>query len=211
METNPGVVLVAAGEGRRFGGPKGAVELLGKPLVERAAAVFAGMADRVAVLRTEELDRFDLPGWKRVAGGRRRRDSVARGLAALDPGTTLVLVHDAARPLVTKELVERVLRAAAGADAVVPGIPVADTIKRVEGARVVETPDRATLVAVQTPQAFRVPLLRRALESSPGDATDDAALVEALGEPVVVVLGDPANLKVTTPLDLAAARAFLRG
>ncbi|MHC4957398.1 MAG: IspD/TarI family cytidylyltransferase [Planctomycetota bacterium] len=205
---NLGVVLVAAGAGERFGGPKASAELDGRPLVECAAALFQGYADRVVVLRDEDLDRFELAGWKRVAGGARRRDSVAAGVAALDDATRRVLVHDAARPLAPADLVERV--AAAPGPAVVPGIPVADTIKEVDGETVRATLDRSRLVAVQTPQAFDREVLERALASSDSDATDEASLVEALGVEVRVVAGNPANFKVTTPLDLLLAEALRR-
>jgi 2-C-methyl-D-erythritol 4-phosphate cytidylyltransferase len=205
-----GVILVAAGEGRRFGGPKAFVALEGRTLLERAAEPFASFRDRVVVARAEDLARARLPGWKVVAGGPRRRDSVERGLAALDAATEVVLVHDAARPLVPPAVVERVRAAAGRHGAVVPGIPLTDTIKRVRGERVVETLDRSALVAVQTPQGFRVDLLRRALASGGGDFTDDAAIVEGLGEPVVVVPGDPRNLKVTVPEDLPLLGALVR-
>jgi 2-C-methyl-D-erythritol 4-phosphate cytidylyltransferase len=204
-----GVVVVAAGEGRRFGAPKAFVDLLGAPLLERAAAPFDRFRDRVAVLRREDLPRARLEGWKLVAGGARRRDSVAAGLAALDARTDVVLVHDAARPLASAALVERLLAAAERHAAVVPALPLADTVKRVRGTTVVETLDRASLVAVQTPQAYRVALLRRARAHADTDATDEAALVEALGEPVVTVPGDPWNVKVTVPADLEVVRALL--
>jgi 2-C-methyl-D-erythritol 4-phosphate cytidylyltransferase len=205
-----GVILVAAGEGRRFGGPKAFLDIEGRSLLERAAAPFASFRDRVAVLRREDLPRARLPGWKLVVGGARRRDSVESGLRALDPGTGTVLVHDAARPLASPALVARVLEAAATHPAVVPAVPLVDTVKRVRGDLVVETLDRASLVAVQTPQAFRTDLLRRALAGIPLDATDEAALVEGLGEPVATVAGDPRNLKVTTPEDLDLLRALVR-
>jgi 2-C-methyl-D-erythritol 4-phosphate cytidylyltransferase len=204
-----GVVLVAAGEGRRFGGPKAFLDLEGVPLLRRAAAPFARLADRVVVVRRADLERAAMPGWKVVAGGARRRDSVALGVAALDPGTAIVLVHDAARPLVTEALVDRVAAAARQHAAVVPVVPLHDTIKRVQAGRVLETLDRASLVAVQTPQAFRADLLRRALARTDADATDEAALVEALGETVATVPGDPRNVKITTPEDLPLIRALL--
>jgi len=204
------VILVAAGEGRRFGRPKAVVELDGRTLLEQAASVFDDFADRVVVLRREDAEDAPLSGWRGVPGGRRRRDSVAAGLAALGPGTDVVLVHDAARPLVSRDLVERVLAGARTAAAVVPVIPLTDTVKRVDGERVLGTPDRDSLVAVQTPQAFKVDVLRRALAATDRDATDEAALVEALGETVRTVPGDPRNLKITTPLDLEIARAVLR-
>ncbi|MHC4549763.1 MAG: 2-C-methyl-D-erythritol 4-phosphate cytidylyltransferase [Planctomycetota bacterium] len=210
MESGIGVILVAAGAGRRFGGPKAFLELTGVTLLARSAAAFPDFPDRVVVLRPEDLDRCALAGWTRVAGGARRRDSVAAGLAALRPETGTVLVHDAARPLVPRGVVERVVAAAAAAPAVVPVVPLTDTVKRVADDRVVETPDRATLVAAQTPQAFRVELLRRALAASRADATDEAALVEALETPVVTVPGDPRNIKITVPRDLRVAEALLR-
>jgi 2-C-methyl-D-erythritol 4-phosphate cytidylyltransferase len=204
-----GVVLVAAGEGRRFGGPKAFVDLEGRTLLERAAAAFAALRDRVAVVRKEDMARVRLPGWRVVAGGVRRRDSVANGLLALGPGTDAVLVHDAARPLVSAALVERVLAALSRHPAVVPAVPLSDTVKRVRGDTVLETLDRTTLMAVQTPQGFRVDLLRRAL-SREEDATDEAALVERLPADVRTVAGDPLNLKVTAPEDLDILRALLR-
>jgi 2-C-methyl-D-erythritol 4-phosphate cytidylyltransferase len=118
-------------------------------------------------------------------------------------------VHDAARPFAVPELVTRVLEALGDADGAVPGTPVTDTVKRVDGGRVLETLDRAPLVAVQTPQGFRADVLRRAFAEA-GDrlaaATDCASLVEAAGGSVAVVEGDAANIKVTTPADLAEAR-----
>jgi len=205
-----GVLLVAAGEGRRLGVPKAGIELDGMAMVERAAAAFQFLDDRVAVLRPSDLDAFELPGWKRVVGGSRRRDSVAAGLDALSPETSIVLVHDAARALVPTDLVRRVINAAETSACVIPVLPVTDTIKCVDGERVVDTPDRAGLVSVQTPQAFSVELLRRALAASIDDATDEATLVEALGEPVVTVRGDRRNFKITTPLDLEIARLLLQ-
>jgi 2-C-methyl-D-erythritol 4-phosphate cytidylyltransferase len=209
MESGVGVVLVAAGAGVRFGSPKAGVLLSGVPLVERAARAFAGFPDRVVVLRREEFGAYALPGWREVEGGARRRDSVARGVEALGPGTALVLVHDAARPLVPAEVVSRVLRAARETGAAIPVLPLHDTVKQVEGGRVRRTLDRRLLAAVQTPQGFRTDLLRRALLRDDEEATDDAALVEALGAPVAAVPGDPRCLKITTPLDLLFAEALL--
>jgi 2-C-methyl-D-erythritol 4-phosphate cytidylyltransferase len=135
-----------------------------------------------------------------VAGGASRSASVRAGLAAVPADAEVVVVHDAARPAARPALFESVVAAVlAGADAAIPGVPLVDTVKRVAGGVVVETLDRTALVAVQTPQAFRAAVLREA----EGEATDDAALVEAAGGRVVVVPGDPANLKVTEPADLA--------
>ena len=144
-----------------------------------------------------------------VPGGDRRSDSVRAGLAAVPADAEVVVVHDAARPLASPRLYGAVIAAVrGGAAAAVPAVPVVDTVKRVEGARVVETIARDDLVMIQTPQAFRADALRSAHERG-SDATDDAALVEAQGGTVVVVPGDPANLKVTTPEDLRIAAALL--
>ena len=142
-----------------------------------------------------------------VAGGGSRSASVRAGLAVVPDDATIVCVHDAARPLASPAVYERVIAAvAAGADAAVPGLPVADTIKIVEAdGTVVATPDRSTLVAVQTPQAFRASVLRAA-HAAGGEATDDAALIEQAGGTVVVVEGDYLNRKITLPGDLEWAR-----
>ena len=145
-----------------------------------------------------------------VPGGATRSESVRAGLAHVPDDATIVCVHDGARPFADAALFQRVVRAMAdGVDAVIPGVAVADTIKQVDpvGA-VVSTPDRSKLVAAQTPQAFRAGVLRAA-HADGGDATDDAALVEATGGRVVVVAGDPTNRKITDPDDLAWARRHL--
>ncbi len=144
-----------------------------------------------------------------VAGGVRRSDSVRCGLTAVPDDCDIIVVHDAARPLAEPALFDAVVGAVlAGADGAIPGVGVADTIKRVDEGQVTDTLDRAELVSVQTPQAFRADILRRAHEGEP-DATDDAALVEALGGVVIVVPGDPANVKITTAADLVLARLRL--
>jgi 2-C-methyl-D-erythritol 4-phosphate cytidylyltransferase/2-C-methyl-D-erythritol 2,4-cyclodiphosphate synthase len=142
-----------------------------------------------------------------VAGGSERRQSVAAGLDAV-PAADWIVVHDGARPFVSGALVVQVLDAAQRWGAATAGLPVTDTVKRVEDGRVRTTVDRSDLVAVQTPQAFRAGLLREAHRRVPAEvaATDDAELVERLGGEVIVVPGDPANVKVTTPSDLALAR-----
>ncbi|MCB2224351.1 MAG: 2-C-methyl-D-erythritol 4-phosphate cytidylyltransferase [Actinobacteria bacterium] len=199
---NLGGVVVAAGSGERFGGPKALVEVGGVPMWRLAADLLesAGAAPVVVV--------GDVPGG--IPGGRRRRDSVAAGVAALPDDVAWVLVHDAARPLATTALARRVAgRLLEGdVDAVVPVIPVRDTLKRVEGGRVVETADRTGLAAVQTPQGFRRAALAAAQAADDRDASDDAALVERHGGVVATVPGDPANLKVTYPEDLALVEAL---
>lgn len=141
-----------------------------------------------------------------VAGGERRQDSVAAALAALPRDCAAVLVHDAARPFASAGLASRLLDALeAGEEAVIPGVPLKDTVKRVAGGRVAGTPPRAELVAVQTPQAFRLSLLREAHAAAARegwDVTDDAMLAERLGRPVAVVPGEEDNVKITTPEDL---------
>lgn len=196
-------IVVAGGSGTRFGEPKHSLVLDGVPLWQRGvdALVAAGVSEVVVV--------GDLPGG--VPGGERRRDSVQAGLATLPIDTNWVLIHDAARPLVTRCVVERVLqRASLGdVDGVIPAIPLTDTIKRIDGEFVVATADRLALVAAQTPQAFRFDVLNAAHARSDDDATDDAALVERGGGAVVHVMGDPSNIKITYPGDLAIARACL--
>jgi len=196
-------ILVAAGRGDRFGGPKQAALLRGRPLWEwsRDALLHGGVSEVVLV--------GDLPGG--VPGGLRRRDSVRAGLDALPPGASHVLVHDAARPLATPELVRRVIDRllSGGVDAVVPVVPVRDTLKRVGDGWVVATVERGELAGAQTPQGFRVEVLRAAHEASDDEAGDDAALVERIGGSVACVEGEAANLKVTYPGDLALAEALL--
>jgi 2-C-methyl-D-erythritol 4-phosphate cytidylyltransferase len=146
-----------------------------------------------------------------VPGGATRQESVARALAMLPAEVDAVLVHDAARPLAPPSLIESVAQAVlAGERAVVPGLPIADTVKRVDPAgRVLATVDRSALRAVQTPQGFERGLLETAHALARGGLTDDAGVVEQLGEPVLVIPGDDAAFKVTHPGDLARAEAFL--
>jgi len=219
-------LVLAAGRGERFGGdvPKGLVSLAGRTLLAHSAlalaaspavdhvvpvvpeAELAGLAARVPELAgLEKL----LPA---VAGGRERQDSTRAGLAALPPGTRFVAVHDAARPLVRPRQVTAVVEAARRHGAAILAVPVRDTLKRVSGGRVVATEDRDAFCVAQTPQVFRVEVLREALEKAAGEgrvATDDAGLVEALGVAVHVVPGDPENQKITVASDLAAAEAWL--
>ncbi|MCL1601432.1 MAG: 2-C-methyl-D-erythritol 4-phosphate cytidylyltransferase [Actinomycetia bacterium] len=197
-------VIVAAGSGTRFGGPKHTVRLANVELWQRSVDAFvAAGTDQIVVVG-------DVPGG--LAGGPRRRDSVAIGLAAVAPDTEWVLIHDAARPLITVELIARVReRSLVGdVDGVIPAIPVTDTIKSVDGESVLMTVDRSTLVLVQTPQAFRLSALREAHSADQLDATDDAAMVERQGGSVVHVMGDPMNFKITVPEDLVLASAWLR-
>ena len=221
-------VIVAAGEGRRLGAaePKALVPLAGRPLLlhclERLAGV-PGLVEQVVVAppgwkgRFEERFAAAFHRWKVsrvVEGGARRQDSAAAGFAALSPRVEVVLVHDAARPLVMTADAARVAEAAAREGAALLAVPLADTLKR-EGpaGRVGETVDRRGLWRAQTPQGFRREVYAAALERAMkegGEATDDASLVERAGGVVALVEGDPSNLKITTAADLRAAEALLR-
>jgi len=197
-------IVVAAGVGQRFGGPKQFEPLHGQRVLDWSIAGAQAACDGVVVVLPP--DRLE-PGTR--PGGATRSASVRAGLAAIPGSADIVVVHDAARPVARPELFARVIAAVrAGADAAIPVIPVTDTVKRVRGDRVTETLDRASLVAVQTPQAFRAEALRRA-HAGESEATDDAALIEAQGGIVVTVAGDVRNLKVTTPDDLLVADIFL--
>ncbi|MFI6153135.1 2-C-methyl-D-erythritol 4-phosphate cytidylyltransferase [Kitasatospora sp. NPDC051170] len=232
-------VVPAAGRGERLGpgAPKALRELGGVPLLVHAVRALArsravglvvvaapadGVAEVVALLDSHGLDGKDV---RVVAGGSTRQESVRLGLAAIPEDVPIVLVHDAARPLVPVEVVDAVAAAVrAGAVAVVPAVPLADTVKRVEPnpgrpEPVVDTPDRSTLRAVQTPQGFDRTVLvgvhaKALAEEASGAAdappvTDDAGLVERYGGQVVVVPGHEEAFKVTRPLDLVLAEAVL--
>lgn len=210
-------VVLAAGAGRRFGGTPKQFELLGtERVIDHSLAVSRAAADHVVVVLApgQELEGESLveSGAADVAvtGGDERADSVRAALAVIDDDAAVIVVHDAARPLASAALHQAVVAAVhGGADAAIPAVPVTDTIKQVghdnAGHTVVlSTPDRSQYVAVQTPQAFRAELLRDAHATSAG-ATDDAALVEAIGGTVVVIEGESTNIKITGPHDLAIA------
>jgi 2-C-methyl-D-erythritol 4-phosphate cytidylyltransferase len=202
-------IVVAGGQGTRFGTLKQFERLGVARVVDRAVLRTAAACDSVVVVIPRGAQWDGMPVAAAVAGGARRSDSVRAGLAAVPDDADIVVVHDAVRPLAAPALFDAVIAAVgAGFDAAVPALPVPDTLKRVEGDRVVETVVRDDLVAVQTPQAFRAAALRAA-HGAGGDATDDAALVEAAGGSTVVVPGDPRNLKVTTTDDLVVAAALL--
>ncbi len=202
-------IVVAAGRGERFGAPKQFLVAGGARLVDHAVAAAGASCDEVVLVLPADRDWDGAPVAKWVAGGATRSESVRAGLAALDADPEIVVVHDAARALAAPELFELVIDTVrAGADGAVPAVAIPDTVKRVDGDRVVETVDRDGLVVVQTPQAFRADRLRAAHDTGV-DATDDAALVEAAGGTVVVVAGDPRNVKVTTVADLSVVEALL--
>jgi 2-C-methyl-D-erythritol 4-phosphate cytidylyltransferase len=216
-------VLVAAGRGERLGNdrPKAFANLAGRPLLaeslERleasewieALVVAAPEAwEEPSILLAEEIGAGKVHA--AVTGGATRADSVRAGLAEVPESAVVVVVHDAARPLLGDDVLERVIAGLGdGWDGAVPALPLADTVKRADGEAVVETVDREGLYAAQTPQAFLADALRRAFAGG-HDATDCAGLVEAAGGRVRLVEGDRRLLKVTTPADLELVEALLR-
>jgi len=201
-------IVVAAGAGHRFGGPKQFEPLGAGTVLDRSLEVARQVVDGVVAVVPPGRAKAD----DEVDGGATRSDSVRCGLAPVPPEVDVIVVHDGARPFATTDLYRAVIGAVrAGADGAVPGVPVTDTIKIIDEERtVVTTPDRARLVAVQTPQAFAAARLRAAHEGAP-QGTDDAALVEAIGGRVVVVEGETDNRKLTVPEDLAWARRRVAG
>ncbi len=193
-------IVVAAGSGARFGGQKQYALLAGRRVIDWSLAAARSVSDGVVLVVAPDATGQSEDGADEVvAGGATRSASVRAGLDAVPDEATIVLVHDAARPLASNALFARVVRGVVdGADAAVPAVPVVDTLRHRSGGTV----DRDDLVAVQTPQAFRADALREGHESGV-DATDDATLVEAVGGRVVLVDGEPDNRKITTAADLA--------
>lgn len=217
-----GVAVPAAGSGRRMGGVrKPFLELRGEPVLIHALRPFLADPRVVAVVVALGADDAqEPPAWltgldprvRVVAGGETRAESVRNALAALPSDVDVVAVHDAARPLVTAELIGRCIDVAAGGEGAVAGCPAVDTMKEVDaGTRIVATPDRARLWHAHTPQVFPAAVLRHAYAGALDGATDDASLVEAAGGTVRMVDGGPTNMKVTRPEDLLLAEAVLRG
>jgi 2-C-methyl-D-erythritol 4-phosphate cytidylyltransferase len=216
-------VLAAGGRGERLdaGRPKAFARLGGRPLLAESLERLEASAwvdaivlvapeewEEPAILLSEELGCGKVSSC--VTGGPTRAESVRIGVAEVPDDAAAILVHDAARPLLSDEVVERVVAALGeGWDGAVPGLPVPDTVKRIEGDRVVETLDRRELVTIQTPQAFVAPVLREALAGEIAGASDCASLVEAHGGRVKVVEGDRWLLKVTSEEDLALVESWL--
>ena len=209
-------LILGAGRGERLraGGPKALIELAGRPLVRWSIDAMGEVDEIEEIVLALPPGTPGPRGVTAVDGGETRSDSVRRALAAAGPGDP-VIVHDAARPLVTGAIVRAVvaaLAADASAQAAIAASPVADTVKRVSGGAVAETLDRSTLWAVQTPQVFRRAALERALEAPAevlAEATDDAWLIEREAGRVIVVRTTEENLKITTALDLEVASALL--
>lgn len=217
-----GAVIVAAGSASRMGGiDKVMANLGGEPMILRTVRAFQNCdaITSIVIVTREDLIRpiSDLcRDMKKVAavvvGGSSRQESVHLGLNALPKGMKLAAVHDGARPLISWQVIDRVVRAANTYGAAAPAIPVKDTIKVVSGGLVKETPDRSTLMAVQTPQVFDFDLLRGALKKAEEEGaavTDDCSAVERIGMKIKIVEGDERNLKVTTPMDLKIAELLL--
>jgi 2-C-methyl-D-erythritol 4-phosphate cytidylyltransferase len=218
-------ILLAAGSGKRIGAtrPKAFLPIGERPMLSVAAAA-AAASPRIGALVVaappgyEDEARSSVEGLSLpttvLTGGRTRQASVRAALSALAPDAEVVVVHDAARPFAPPDLFTEVIRAVeAGADGAIPVVPVTDTVKRLDGIRVVDTIDRTELANAQTPQAFRVRILRAAHERAATDGedvTDDAALLERTAT-VVAVVGDPMNFKITTLLDLARAESRIGG
>ena len=217
-----GAVIVAAGSASRMGGiDKVMAPLRGEPMIKRTVRTFQecdAISEIVVVTRPDLIVPIShlCAGLTKVkaviAGGATRQESVELGLHGLSDKVKLAAIQDGARPLVTWQVIDRVVRAANTYRAAAPAIPVKDTIKVVTGGMVKETPDRSTLQAVQTPQVFDIDLLRGALKKAKLDGaavTDDCSAVELMGMSVKIVEGDERNLKVTTPMDLKIAELLL--
>lgn len=223
-------IIAAGGRGVRLGAdrPKQFLDLGGRSILDMSIGALAssGRIDEIVVAVPQDHLDVTTAAWAHgagksltfVAGGARRQDSVANAFARTSAGADIILIHDAARPFVTDEVIGRAIDAAQAHGAAIAAIPVRDTVKQAgapgsDGSRpITATIPRASILLAQTPQAFRRDVLARALDAGQAiDATDEAMLVERLGLPVHVVDGDPANIKVTTPEDLVEARRRLEG
>ena len=217
-----GAVIVAAGTASRMGGiDKVMADLGGEPMILRTVRAFQEcdpISEIVIVTREDLVEEItamtaDMDKVKAVVvGGKTRQESVSKGLKALSDKVKLAAIQDGARPFASWQMIDRVVRAANTYSAAAPAIPVKDTIKVVNGGVVSSTPDRKTLMAVQTPQVFDIALLRGALLKAWEDGaevTDDCSAVERMGMSVKIVEGDERNIKITTPMDLKIAKLIL--
>ncbi len=214
------VIIVAAGRGERFGGGKVFALLRGKRVLDWSLERFElhpRVDEIILVLNREDKKLNSFKKYSKIKviieGGERRQDSVVSGFRELDPGSSdIVLIHDGVRPLISEELITRVIEGVEERGAVCPVISVEDTIKRVEGEQIKETMRREELRRAQTPQGFLYPVLKRAIEKAEEQGfhgSDEASLVERLGERVSIIEGDPANIKITIPKDLKIAEALI--
>jgi 2-C-methyl-D-erythritol 4-phosphate cytidylyltransferase len=213
------VVIVAAGEGRRFGAAKQFAVFREKLILDWAIEAFElhdVIDDIILVLPDEREQEKYLARFEKISdvvrGGRRRQDSVVHGFERVKAEETrIVLVHDGVRPLISREVISRVIEETERSGAAIPAVPVEDTIKEGAQGRVVRTLDRSRLYRVQTPQGFSYSILEKALRLAQQEgyyASDEAGLVEKLGHPVALVEGDVRNIKITTPTDLKLAEAL---
>src|SRR5215813_5025251 len=220
-----GAIIAAAGFGRRMktDRPKQFLALNGTPILVHTIRKFDACAVISYIIVTapresvEEVTALvNSAGFKKsvtvIEGGERRQDSVSMGLQRLQPGTDIVAVHDGVRPFVSVEDIENVVRQAERGGAAILGVPIVDTVKQAERDFVESTLAREHLILAQTPQVFRVEVLKQAFESAAKDeyyGTDESSLVERIGHPVAIVRGSERNIKITRPGDLILARAFL--
>jgi len=220
-----GAIIAAAGFGRRMktDRPKQLLALNGTPILVHTIRKFDGCPAITYVIVTapresadEVTELVNSAGFKKsvtvIEGGERRQDSVAMGLQHLQPGTDIVAVHDGVRPFVSIEDIENVVGQAAQSGAAILGVPIVDTVKQAEREFVESTLTREHLILAQTPQVFRMEILKQAFERAAIDeyyGTDESSLVERLGHPVAIVRGSERNIKITRPSDLTLARAFL--
>lgn len=212
-------IIVAAGEGRRFGTAKQFALLAGRPVINwaiEALATHPRINEVIIVLPDESRADEIKSSWPKVKavvrGGKQRQDSVSRGLEAVSPEMEIVLVHDGVRPLVTAELISRIIETAEKEGAAVPALPIEDTVKMIDGEYITKTINREQLVRVQTPQGFRKNLLQKAFHQAKKEgyyASDEASLIERIGGRVKIIPGETKNIKITTPDDLKVAEVWL--
>ena len=214
-------IITAAGFGKRMGQPKQFIEICGKPMLEWTISVFekcTAVDEIILVVNQDELEaakKLKFPKVKQVvAGGKQRQDSVYNGLKALPDDCSIVAIHDGARPFVTEQEIERAVEQANVFGSVVVGVPVKDTVKKVDSRelKVDSSLNREELWAAQTPQVFRKEIILKAYAEGlrKYQVTDDAMLVEKLGVPVKMVMGSYKNIKITTPDDLKIAEVLLK-
>jgi len=215
-------IITAAGYGKRMGRSKQFIEIGGEAILERTLSVFesAGVVDAmILVVNPEDVEQGKKFSFRKlgqvVAGGKERQDSVLNGLRALPADAQMVVVHDGARPFITVDMIEKAVAEAEKFGAVVVGVPLIDTVKKVDSSKLIveSSLDRKELWAAQTPQVFRRDIILKAYEEGAGRyrVTDDAMLVERMGIPVKMVMGSYRNIKITTPEDLRLAEAMLKG
>lgn len=220
-----GVVIPAAGLGKRMGSDvnKQYLLLLDRPVLAHTIQLFyqypsitqiivVVRENELSFCRTELINKYFNCSIQLIAGGKTRRESVYAGLKAFSAAIDYVIIHDGARPLLTKQVLNQVIESLPDYRALTVGVELKDTIKRIDqGTLVVETPNRSEFVSIQTPQAFAYDLLMRAHQEAPAQipVTDDASLVERLGYPVKVVKGSDENIKITTRFDLQVAEMIL--